>query len=283
MLDSAILDLMLHEYGFPTTCEIAIGDNLLIYPWIKTLVKLNKAFTVKRGLSPRELLESSQTMSRYMHYAINEKHENIWIAQREGRAKDSSDQTQESLLKMFAMAGEGSIVDRLKDLHLVPLSISYEYDPCDYLKAQEFQLKRDNPSFKKSKQDDLDNMKTGIFGQKGRIHYEALPCINTWLDEVSDLPKTEIFAEIARRIDLQIHSGYQLFPGNYVALDLLNGTSTYADRYSEKEKQTFMDYLQSRIDLVKIENKDEDFLRERILTMYANPVVNKQKAIETKY
>ena len=184
---------------------------------------------------------------------------------------------------MFAMAGEGSVIERLKELNIVPLSISYEYDPCDYLKAQEFQMKRDNPSFKKSKQDDLDNMKTGIFGQKGRIHYEALPCINTWLDEVSDLPKTEIFAEIARRIDLQIHSGYQLFPGNYVALDLLNGTSTYADRYSEKEKQTFMDYLQSRIDLVKIENKDEDFLRERILTMYANPVVNKQKAIETKY
>ena len=279
VLDSAILDLMLHEYGFPTTCEIAIGDNLLIYPWIKTLVKLNKAFTVKRGLSPRELLESSQTMSRYMHYAINEKHENIWIAQREGRAKDSSDQTQESLLKMFAMAGKGEIVDRLKELNLVPLSISYEYDPCDYLKAQEFQLKRDNPSFKKSKQDDLDNMKTGIFGQKGHIHYEALPCINTWLDELSDLPRTEVFGEVARRIDQQIHSGYQLFPGNYVALDMLNGTPAHADKYSEEEKKTFVAYLQSRIDLVKIENKDENFLRERILTMYANPVVNKQKAL----
>ena len=282
VLDSAILDLLLLENGFPTTCEIAIGDNLLIYPWIKTLVKLNKAFTVKRGLSPRELLESSQTMSRYMHHAINEKHENIWIAQREGRAKDSSDQTQDSLLKMFAMAGEGSIVERLKDLHIVPLSISYEYDPCDYLKAQEFQLKRDNPSFKKSKQDDLDNMKTGIFGQKGRIHYEARPCINTWLDELSELPKTEVFAEVARRIDQQIHAGYQLFPGNYVAADLLSGTSAFADKYSEEEKKTFETYLQSRIDLVQIANKDEDFLRERILTMYANPVVNKQKAIETK-
>ena len=279
VLDSAILDLMLHENHFPTTCEIAIGDNLLIYPWIKTLVKLNKAFTVKRGLSPRELLESSQRMSRYMHYVIQEKHENIWIAQREGRAKDSSDQTQESLLKMFAMAGEGEIVDRLKELNLVPLSISYEYDPCDYLKAQEFQMKRDNPSFKKSKQDDLDNMKTGIFGQKGRIHYEAMPCINSWLDEVAELPKTEIYAEIARRIDQQIHAGYQLFPGNYVALDLLNGTSNYTDKYTEEEKQTFETYLQSRIDMVKIENKDEAFLRERILTMYANPVVNKQKSI----
>ena len=279
VLDSAILDLMLHEHHFPTTCEIAIGDNLLIYPWIKTLVKLNKAFTVKRGLSPRELMESSQRMSRYMHYAIQEKRENIWIAQREGRAKDSSDHTQESLLKMFAMAGEGSVIDRLKELCLVPLSISYEYDPCDYLKAQEFQQKRDNPSFKKSKQDDLDNMKIGIFGKKGRIHYEAMPCINTWLDELSELPKTEIFPEIARRIDQQIHAGYSLFPGNYVAADMLNGTSTYARHYTEKERKVFETYLQSRIDLVEIANKDENFLRERILTMYANPVFNKQNAL----
>lgn len=279
VLDSAILDLMLHEHHFPTTCEIAIGDNLLIYPWIKTLVKLNKAFTVKRGLSPRELMESSQRMSRYMHYAIQEKRENIWIAQREGRAKDSSDHTQESLLKMFAMAGEGSVIDRLKELCLVPLSISYEYDPCDYLKAQEFQQKRDNPSFKKSKQDDLDNMKIGIFGKKGRIHYEAMPCINTWLDELSELPKTEIFSEIARRIDQQIHAGYSLFPGNYVAADMLNGTSTYARHYTKKERKVFETYLQSRIDLVEIANKDENFLRERILTMYANPVFNKQNAL----
>lgn len=279
VLDSAILDLMLHEHHFPTTCEIAIGDNLLIYPWIKTLVKLNKAFTVKRGLSPRELMESSQRMSRYMHYAIQEKRENIWIAQREGRAKDSSDHTQESLLKMFAMAGEGSVIDRLKELCLVPLSISYEYDPCDYLKAQEFQQKRDNPLFKKSKQDDLDNMKIGIFGKKGRIHYEAMPCINTWLDELSELPKTEIFSEIARRIDQQIHAGYSLFPGNYVAADMLNGTSTYARHYTEKERKVFEIYLQSRIDLVEIANKDENFLRERILTMYANPVFNKQNAL----
>ena len=213
-----------------------------------------------------------------MHYAIQEKHENIWIAQREGRAKDSSDQTQESLLKMFAMAGEGEVVDRLKELNLVPLSISYEYDPCDYLKAQEFQQKRDNPSFKKSKQDDLDNMKTGIMGKKGRIHYEATPPINSWLDELAELPKTEVFTEIARRIDKQIHAGYQLYPGNYVALDLLQGTSDYADKYSEEEKKTFETYLQSRIDLVQVENKDETFLRERILTMYANPVINKQKA-----
>ena len=181
---------------------------------------------------------------------------------------------------MFAMAGEGSIIDRLKELNLVPLSISYEYDPCDYLNAQEFQLKRDNPSFKKSKQDDLDNMKTGIFSKKGRIHYEAMPPINTWLDELAELPRTEIFGEIACRIDQQIHSGYRLFSGNYIALDMLQGSSIYVGNYSDEERKTFEAYLQSRIDLVKIENKDEAFLRERILTMYANPVINKMKSEE---
>ena len=280
VLDSAILSLMLHNHGFPTTCEIAIGDNLLIYPWIRTLVKLNKAFTVKRGLSPRELLESSRRMSRYMHYAIREKHENIWIAQREGRAKDSSDHTQESLLKMFAMEGEGDVIDRLKELNIVPLSISYEYDPCDYLKAKEFQLKRDDPSYRKSKQDDLDNMKTGIFGKKGRIHYEVMPCINSWIDELRSLPKTEVFGEVARRIDRQIHAGYRLFPGNYVAADLLSGTAAHAKAYTEQEKAAFECYLQSRIDMIQVDDKDEAFLRERILTMYANPVLNRQKALQ---
>jgi hypothetical protein len=122
-------------------------------------------------------------------------------------------------------------------------------------------------------------MKIGIFGKKGCIHYEAMPCINTWLDELSELPKTEIFSEIARRIDQQIHAGYSLFPGNYVAADMLNGTSTYARHYTEKERKVFETYLQSRIDLVEIANKDENFLRERILTMYANPVFNKQNAL----
>ena len=271
---------MLFEKGFPTTVEIAIGDNLLIYPWIRTLVKMNKAFTVRRGLSPRELLESSKLMSRYMHHAVNDKKENLWIAQREGRAKDSSDQTQEAVLKMLAMGGEGSPTERLKDLHIVPLTISYEYDPCDYLKAQEFQQKRDNPAFRKSKQDDLDNMKTGIFGQKGRIHYETAPCINTWLDEYKDVPKTEFYGAVAKRMDQAIHAGYRLFPGNYVACDLLSGTGEFASHYTPEERKTFEDYLQSRIDLITLPNKDVPFLRERILTMYANPVRNCLKARE---
>ncbi len=282
VLDSAILDYLLHKHKFPTTCEIAIGDNLLIYPWIEKVVKLNKAFTVRRGLGSKDLLKSSMLMSQYIHYAVNQKHENIWIAQREGRAKDSSDTTQESVLKMLAMGVESeNPVEQLRDLNIVPLTISYEYDPCDYLKAAEFQLKRDNPAYKKSKADDENNMREGIWGFKGGIHYEASACINTWLDELKDLPKNEFFTEVAHRIDQQIHAGYKLFPGNYVAADLLNGSSEFASFYTETQKEQFKNYLQQRLDKIEIENKDEAFLRERMLTMYANPVFNKQKALNS--
>ena len=281
VLDSAILDLMLHEAHFPTTCEIALGDNLLIYPWIKILVRMNKAFIVRRSLKAKEMLESSVLMSRYMHYAIAEKKENIWIAQREGRAKDSSDHTQDSVLKMLALGGEGTIVEKLKALNIVPLTISYEYDPCDYLKAQEFQLKRDDPSWKKSKQDDLDNMRIGIFGFKGHVHYHTSTPVNTWIDELQELPKTEVYKEIAQRLDKAIHAGYKLYPGNYIAYDELNGTSTFSQHYGEREKNVFDKYVSQQIAKIDIPNKDEAFLRERILTMYANPVVNKLQT-ETK-
>ena len=281
VLDSAILDLMLHEAHFPTTCEIALGDNLLIYPWIKILVRMNKAFIVRRSLKAKEMLESSVLMSRYMHYSITEKKENIWIAQREGRAKDSSDHTQDSVLKMLALGGEGTIVEKLKALNIVPLTISYEYDPCDYLKAQEFQLKRDDPSWKKSKQDDLDNMRIGIFGFKGHVHYHTSTPVNTWIDELKALPKTEVYKEIAQRLDKAIHAGYKLYPGNYIAYDELNGTSTFSQHYGEREKNVFDKYVSQQIAKIDIPNKDEAFLRERILTMYANPVVNKLQT-ETK-
>lgn len=269
VLDSAILDLKLVEAKYDTTVEIAIGDNLLIYPWIRTLVKINKAFTVKRGLSPRQLLESSMLMSRYIHHAVKEKGENIWIAQREGRAKDSDDRTQDSVLKMLSYGGD------LADLNIVPLTISYEYDPCDYLKAKEFQLKRDNPAYKKTKQDDLENMKTGIMGYKGRIHYECAPCINTWLDDLRTLPKTEFFGEVAKRMDKEIHAGYKLFPCNYIALDMLESGKVYDSHYTAADVERFSKYLEGQLAKINIPNKDEAFLRQCMLTMYANPARNK--------
>jgi hypothetical protein len=277
VLDSAFLDVMLVDAGYPTTVEIGIGDNLLIYPWIKRLVRMNKAFTVRRGLSLRETMAASQLMSRYIHHAVTEKKENIWIAQREGRAKDSSDHTQDAVLKMLAMGSSvtsGLPADNLRDLNIVPLTISYEFDPCDYLKAQEFQQKRDNPSFKKSRQDDLDNMKTGIFGYKGRVRYTCAAPINTWIDELSDLPKTEWFKILAERMDCEIYRGYTLYPCNYIALDELEGTNTHVDHYTKSDQERFEKYLAGQLAKIQLPNKDEAFLRERMLTMYANPLRN---------
>ena len=277
VLDSAFLDVMLVDAGYPTTVEIGIGDNLLIYPWIKRLVRMNKAFTVRRGLSLRETMAASQLMSRYIHHAVTEKKENIWIAQREGRAKDSSDHTQDAVLKMLAMgssATSDSAADKLRDLNIVPLTISYEYDPCDYLKAQEFQQKRDNPNFKKSRQDDLDNMKTGIFGYKGRVRYTCAAPINTWIDELADLPKTEWFKALAERMDQEIYRGYTLYPCNYIALDELEGTKTHASHYTKSDQERFEEYLAGQLAKIQLPNKDETFLRERMLTMYANPLRN---------
>ena len=234
---------------------------------------MNKAFTVRRGLSLRETLAASQLMSRYIHFAVTQKKENIWLAQREGRAKDSDDRTQEAVLKMLAMGGD------LQELHIVPLTISYEFDPCDYLKAMELQQKRDNPAFKKSRQDDLDNMKTGIFGYKGRVHYHCAAPINTWIDELSSLPKTEYYKAVAERMDKEIHQGYELFPCNYIALDELHGNPANAAHYTAADKQRFENYLAGQIAKITLENKDEVFLRECILTMYANPVRNKAAAL----
>lgn len=275
VLDSALLDKLLIDAGFNTTCEIAIGDNLLKLPWVKDLVRINKSFIVERALSMREMLMASKRLSEYMHFVIAEKNDNVWIAQREGRAKDSNDRTQEAILKMMVMGGEGSIIDRLKQLHLVPLAISYEYDPCDYLKAAELQARRDNPSWQKGPMDDVTSMQTGIMGYKGYIHYQCADCIDSYLDTIpADTPKTELFRLIADHIDRQIFAGYRLYPNNYVALDLLHGDSVHADHYTAEDKAQFEAYLKGQLDKIEMESKDDAYLREQMLKMYANPAIN---------
>ena len=278
VLDSALLDVMLIDPGFKTTCEIAIGDNLLAAPWIEDIVRVNKSFIVKRSAGIREMLVNSRTMAEYMHIVINEKHDNIWIAQREGRAKDSDDRTQESIIKMMAMGGEGSVTKRLQQLHIVPVAISYEYDPCDWLKAQEFQLKRDVEGWKKTKADDVLSMQTGIMGYKGRIHYHCAPCIDDFLASIpEDTPKTDIFRIIAEHIDKGIHANYRLFPNNYIAVDILEGGNRMAEHYTPEDKATFEKYLAVQLGKISIPNKDEAFLKECMLKMYANPAVNQLK------
>ncbi len=276
VLDSALLDVMLIEADFKTTCEIAIGDNLLAAPWIENLVRVNKSFIVKRSAGIREMLVNSRTMAEYMHLVINDKHDNIWIAQREGRAKDSDDRTQESIVKMMAMGGEGTVTERLQQLHIVPVAISYEYDPCDWLKAQEFQLKRDVEGWKKTKADDVLSMQTGIMGYKGHIHYHCAPCIDDFLASLpEDTPKADIFRIIAEHIDKGIHANYRLYANNYIAIDMLEGGNRMAEHYTPEDKAKFEMYLAGQLDKIVIPNKDEAFLKDCMLKMYANPAINK--------
>jgi len=274
VLDASFLNVMLYDVGYGMT-QVAIGDNLLIRPWIKTFVRLNNSFIVKRGVSVRQMLEVSDTLSAYINHTIKDTKESIWIAQREGRAKDSNDRTQPSVLKMLCMAGGKDIIGNLKSLNLVPVAISYEFDPCDYLKAQEFQLKRDNPEYHKTQRDDLLNMETGILNNKGRVHFTISQLINDQLDQLDpNMDRNELFAAVASIIDKEIYRHYRFYPNNYVAYDLLSGTRRFSDHYGLKDKRTFEEYLQKQLDKIVIPNKDENFLRKKILEMYANPLKN---------
>jgi hypothetical protein len=279
ILDSALLCAKLIEKGMDTV-EIAIGDNLLVFPWIEELVRVNKSFIVKRGLSPRQILESSKKLSSYIRLTINEKQQSIWIAQREGRAKDSNDRTQESLLKMMNMRGNGSIAELLAELNICPLSISYEYDPCDYLKAREFQQKRDNPAHKKSPQDDLINMQTGVMGFKGRVVYRAAGNISSDILKIGaeSNDKSEVYRRTAELIDKHIHADYEIYNVNKIAHDLLTGENRFAKDYDLLEKLDFEKYLEKQIMKIDLNDKDENFLRRKMLEMYANPLINHLKA-----
>ena len=274
VLDASFLNVMLYDVGYGMT-QVAIGDNLLIRPWIKTFVRLNNSFIVKRGVSVRQMLEVSGTLSAYINHTIKDTKESIWIAHREGRAKDSNDRTQPSVLKMLCMAGGKDIIGNLKSLNIVPGAISYEFDPCDYLKAQEFQLKRDNPEYHKTQRDDLLNMETGILNNKGRVHFTISQLINDQLDQLDpNMDRNELFAAVASIIDKEIYRHYRFYPNNYVAYDLLSGTRRFSDHYGLKDKKAFEDYLQKQLDKIVIPNKDENFLRKKILEMYANPLKN---------
>lgn len=274
VLDSTYLDYILLGKG-KSSVEIGIGNNLLIYPWIETIVRLNRSFIVNRSASASELLEASRELSSYIRFVIENKNKPVWLAQREGRAKDSDDRTQKSVLKMLAMSGEGHIRERLVSLHITPLTISYEYDPCDWLKAEEFQLKRDNPGFRKTQQDDLDNMRTGIMGYKGRIHYEVSEPIDREIARMDDaMPRNQFLDQVAEIIDRHIFKGYRIYPCNRIALDMLRGDNAQSGYYTASDKQKFTDYLEGQLKKITIPDPDWDFLRERILTMYANPLIN---------
>lgn len=274
VLDASFLNVMLYDVGYGMT-QVAIGDNLLIRPWIKTLVRLNNSFIVKRGVSVRQMLEVSGTLSAYIHHTIKETKESVWIAQREGRAKDSDDRTQGSVLKMLNMGGTKDLLTNLMELNIVPVAISYEFDPCDYLKAKEFQLKRDDPEYVKCQRDDLLAMETGILNNKGRVHFTLGTPINGELARLDrNMEKNELVAAIAGIIDKEIYRHYRFYPCNYVAYDRLTGTKRFSENYGPKDKKQFEEYLQGQLDKIVIPNKDEAFLRTKLLEMYTNPLKN---------
>lgn len=282
VLDASFINLELYRKGFPNS-EVAIGNNLLAFEWIDTLVRINRSFIVKRDTTTKGRLTAAIHLSNYIHYAVTQKKQSVWIAQRQGRAKDSNDLTQDSLVKMLTIGGNGTDpVECIKELNLAPISLSYEFDPNDYLKATEFLMKKRDPNFKKSQNDDITSMLTGLRGFKGRIHFGFAPCINDQLAQIpSNLDKQEKIHAICNIIDKTIHANYRLYPCNYIAYDRLNGTDKFASEYTEQDIAYFNKYLNRRIEKVKVPTDDaeKDFMRHSILVMYANPLINKYKAL----
>lgn len=283
VLDASFLNYCFVKNGLPTS-EIAIGNNLLIYDWITDLVKLNKSFIVKRNLRFTQALLAAKQLSAYIHYAIADKHESVWIAQREGRAKDSNDLTQESLIKMLGLEGGKSFTGNLLDANILPISISYEYDPNDYLKITEFLLRRRNPEFKKSQHDDLLSMETGILQPKGRVHFQLGECINPMISRLpEDIDKAEEAKAVCRMIDCQIHSNYHIYPINYIAYDIMAGENRFAEEYTSDDVAIVRDYISdqlAKVSVPDITKEEREYMRGMIYVMYANPLVNKLAAIK---
>jgi len=273
ILDTSLLNVALFDHGLVMTAS-AIGDNLVKKSFLKTLSKLNRNFLVQRGLPPRELLESSKLMSEYIGQLLLRENRSVWIAQREGRTKDGNDETNPGVLKMIGMASdEADVMQYFKKIKIVPVSISYEYDPTDVLKMPQLLAEANNEVYVKSKNEDLNTILSGVMGQKKRIHLHIGKVLDTEIDRIvaeNDSSNKQIQA-LAQEIDDAILSSYKLWPTNFIAYDILHKTTTYSHLYTEAEKSLFERRLEMRIGL------DNPISLEGFLAMYANPVVNKLK------
>jgi hypothetical protein len=277
ILDSALLNIKMHASGFSPT-EIAIGSNLLIFPWINDLVRINRSFIVKRNIPVKQMLVSSRTLSQYIRKMITTGTDSIWIAQREGRAKDGNDVTQPALLKMLNMSNSVGFFDGFKDLKIVPMAISYEIEPCGNEKVAELKKRRTDPNFQKTEKDDLISMVSGLKNQKGRIHIQFGRQIN---DDVlhriiEESSMNERLKLLADQIDKEIYKNYKLFPNNYIAYDLYFKTSKYSNHYQLSEKEEFISLTHRRLRLV---NEDIEESMQLWLKMYATPVYNFEKYV----
>lgn len=285
ILDSALLNVTLLEKGLNTT-QIAIGDNLLMHPMIRNIVRLNKNFIVNRNVNAKEMLMYSQRLSNYIRRTITEDKTSIWIAHREGRSKDGDDRTANGLLKMLSMVGEESLEEKLKSLNILPTAVSYEYDPCDIYKVNELLTLKIEGKYEKEEGEDYKSMLKGMTGHKGRVHIAVGSLL---LEEINQLHtianKNDKIRFLAQAIDRQMHEIYKLWPSNYIAYDLLNGGRTFSEHYTNLEKFAFRNYITGRVILFFLAKKsfgNQDGLRKQVrdmlLQMYANPVINRVEA-----
>ncbi len=274
ILDPAITQLVLYRNGFPMT-EIAVGDNLITNKTIEYLIRSNRMIKVVRGISARELYLSSQLLSKYIRLKITSGQSSIWLAQRQGRTKNGLDLTEQGLLKMLDMSGGDDFQKNFEELNIIPLSISYEIEPCDILKAREKVIAR-KQKYVKAEGEDLNSIMTGIMKQKGNIHLNiGEPLTSEEIAQAANCDKNDRYQRIRHAVDKRIIEGFKLWPNNYVAYGLLNHSFKYADRYTKEEKEQFIAYMEKQLDSVEPELNRED-LKRLFLGIYANPIIAKE-------
>jgi 1-acyl-sn-glycerol-3-phosphate acyltransferase len=273
VLDTTLLNTCLFEHNLTMTSS-AIGDNLIKKPFLRILAKLNRNFLVQRGLTPRDMLLSSKLLAEYIAQLLLHENRSVWIAQREGRTKDGNDETNPAVLKMIAMGSdEKNLMDYFKKIKVVPVSISYEYDPTDALKMPQLIAEANNEIYIKEKNEDFKTLLSGIIGQKKRIHIHIGDVLDTQIDEIKtnfDSSNKQLQA-LAQVIDDSILSNYKLWTTNYIAYDIVNKFNAYCHLYTENEKLLFERRLELRID------HEHEVAKQGFLDMYANPVVSKLK------
>ncbi len=274
IMDPAITQLVLHTNGIPMT-EIAVGDNLITSKEIEYLIRSNRMIKVVRGISARELYLSSQLLSKYIRINITEQRSSIWLAQRQGRTKNGYDVTEQGLLKMLDMSGTADFQTNFEELNIIPMSISYEYEPCDILKARENVISRKH-KYVKAEGEDLNSIMVGIMQPKGSIHLNiGKPLTSEEIAAASQCDKNDRYQQIRHAVDIRVIEGYKLWKTNYIAYDILNHSYKYSHMYEEADVQKFVAYMKHQLDTVEPELNRED-LRKHFLEIYANPVVSKE-------
>jgi 1-acyl-sn-glycerol-3-phosphate acyltransferase len=269
VLDTCIINLVLFDKGLIRTAS-AIGDNLVRRPFVNALSKLTRNFIVKRGGTPRETLLSSRKLSNYIGKLLREDNQSVWLAQRQGRTKDGNDLTEQGVLKMLALgAGKQPLEEYLNELRIVPVSISYEYDPTDNLKVPELLAKAAQEEYTKSENEDFNSIMSGALGQKKHIHIAAGDPITISTDDSFNTNQT--LKKLVTDLDAAIQSNYKLWPTNYIAHDLLYDKEQYKNEYSVHDKNQFERRLRLRVDI------NEKEAVESFLNMYARPVSNKEQ------